>query len=155
MAKRETSTCRQCVRAVYLVSCVSGKRASPTPAKDLYLSHWFAKARSYVEGTGCPWFILSAKCGLVAPEQVIAPYEQTLNNASTEVRRAWAIQVQGQMDKQLPAAARIVVLASRRYREFLMDYLASRASSVEVPMAGLRIGEQLSWLGRNRGGTSG
>lgn len=53
------------------------------------------------------------------------------------------------MDERLPSADRIMVLAGQRYREFLMDYLRTRAANVEVPLEGLRIGEQLSWLGRH------
>lgn len=154
VANTNARTYRPSVRAVYLVSCVSRKRASPALAKDLYVSDWFLKARRYVEATGCPWFILSAKYGLVAPERVIAPHEQMLNTVGVATRRAWAIQVQAQMAEQLPATGRIVVLAGRRYREFLMDYLACRAGVVEVPAAGLRIGEQLSWLGRAPRGPS-
>jgi hypothetical protein len=61
-------------------------------------------------------------------------------------RRAWADRVQRQMDQRLPHVDRIVVLAGQRYREFLIDYLRRRASTVEIPLEGLRIGEQLSWF---------
>jgi hypothetical protein len=37
------------------------------------------------------------------------------------------------METSLPAADRIVVLAGRRYRESLMDYLRQRARTVEIP----------------------
>jgi hypothetical protein len=66
-------------KTVYLVSCVSKKRRTPTQARDLYNSDWFLKARDYVEGTHSPWFILSAEYGLVPPDQVLAPYERTIN----------------------------------------------------------------------------
>lgn len=114
-------------RAIYLVCCVSKKRATPSPAKDLYESELFGRARAYVEATGCPWFILSAKHGLVAPDEVIAPYDETLNTMDVEERRVWAEKVQEQMDERLPAAERIVIFAGKRYREFLMPYLMRRA----------------------------
>ena len=44
----------------------------------------------------------------------------------------------------------MVFLAGERYREFLARHLASRGVEVSVPMEGLRIGEQLSWLGSSR-----
>lgn len=134
---------------VYLVSCVGKKRATQAPAKDLYASEWFLRARRHVEATGCPWFILSAKYGLVAPDQVIPPYEQTLNTMGITERRVWASHVQQQMDAQLPTAQRIVIFAGKCYREFLMPYLRQRCSTVEVPMEGLAIGEQLSWFGHH------
>src|SRR6266545_8383566 len=76
--------------SVYLVSCVSKKRTNPSPARDLYISDWFLKARDYVESTHSPWFILSAEYGLVSPDQVLAPYERTLNTMSKAERNAWA-----------------------------------------------------------------
>jgi hypothetical protein len=136
---------------VCLVSCVGSKQAVPAPAKDLYQSDWFIKARSYVEAMGCPWFILSAKHGLISPGQVTPPYEQTLNTMGVSERRTWARVVQKQMDERMPDASHIVVLAGARYREFLMDYLRGRSATVDVPMVGLRIGEQLGWLGSHVG----
>jgi hypothetical protein len=99
-----------------------------------------------VERSGSPWFILSAEHGLLDPEAVIAPYEKTLSNMSVRERREWARRVIGEMQTRLPACEDIVVLAGARYREFLMSYLATRAKRVTVPLEGLRIGEQLSWL---------
>ncbi len=66
-------------------------------------------------------------------------------------RRRWAGMVEKQMDDGMPDALHIVVLAGARYREFLMDYLRRRADHVDVPMVGLRIGEQLGWLGSHVG----
>jgi hypothetical protein len=139
------------VETVCLVSCVGLKRATPAPAKELYQSDWFTKARVYAERVGSRWYILSAKHGLVHPDDVIAPYEQTLNAMGVSERRTWAHLIQSQMDRQMPDAMRIEVLAGKRYREFLMDYLNRRAGTVDVPMAGLRIGEQLRWLGSHVG----
>jgi hypothetical protein len=58
---------------LYLVSCVSKKRDTPTTARALYVSDWFIKARTYVEATCSPWFILSAEYGLLHPDAVVAP----------------------------------------------------------------------------------
>jgi hypothetical protein len=134
------------LKSVYLVSCVSKKRATPAEARDLYSSDWFLKARDYVESTRCPWFILSAEHGLVPPKRILAPYERTLNTMRKPDREAWAAGVKAEMEKLLPAADRIVLLAGVRYREFLMDYLRQRAKTVEVPMEGLSIGRQLQYL---------
>ncbi|ARL04257.1 DUF6884 domain-containing protein [Burkholderia pseudomallei] len=131
----------------YLVSCVGKKRAAPTPARDLYISEWFTRARKLVEATGSNWFILSARFGLVSPEQIIAPYDATLNHMPIAARRAWAADVLKQLDRALPAGGRCVVLAGSRYREFLLDFLVGRYD-VDVPMRGLAIGQQLRWLGQ-------
>lgn len=134
---------------VYLVSCVSQKRERACEARDLYVSELFRKARRYVETSGCPWFVLSAEHGLVAPGQVIAPYERTLNKMGVADRRVWAERVAAQLAETIPDLSRVVFLAGERYREFLTQLLAGREVAVSVPMQGLRIGEQLRWLGQH------
>lgn len=131
-------------QVITLVSCVAAKAAQATPAKDLYLSPLFKMARAYAEAQGGRWFILSAWWGLLHPDTVVAPYEMTLNTMGVADRRLWAGYVLGQL-AQVPGAAdaRVVFLAGSRYREGLMAWAGPRA---EVPMEGLRIGEQLSWL---------
>jgi hypothetical protein len=133
---------------VYLVSCVSKKSATAAHAREFYLSAWFIAVRQYVEATGDPWYVLSAKYGLVSPMQVLAPYDETLNNMKIAERRAWASRITTQMDHLMPSVRTVVVFAGLRYREFLMGYFVRRWR-VEVPMEGLRIGKQLQWL-RNR-----
>ncbi len=134
-------------KTIFLVSCVGRKRPSRARAKDLYLSDWFIKARNLVEASGAPWFILSAEHGLIAPDDLLEPYEKTLNTMSASDRRRWAERVISQMFEKMPEANCVTFLAGKRYREFLEDYLRDHGVSVEIPMEGLRIGEQLAWLG--------
>jgi hypothetical protein len=137
---------------VVLLACVSGKRAHPAPAQDLYVSAWFVKARSFAMASGRPWFILSAMHGLVRPGEILAPYEASLNAMPVAQRRAWAERVATKLHEAAPGLACATLLAGARYRELLQPHLAGRGVTVEVPMAGLRIGEQLRWL--NRRGTN-
>lgn len=132
-------------RQLILVSCVSRKRNTPGPARELYTSPWFLKARRFVELTGCPWFILSAEYGLLAPDAAVAPYERTLNAMSATERHRWATRVLDRLLPSLGEVERVVVFAGERYREFLVPELASRCEVV-VPLQSLRIGEQLAWF---------
>jgi len=136
------------MKQVTLISCVGKKLDRSAPAKDLYASPWFAKARRYAEAMGGPWFILSAEFGLVQPDRVIPPYDRTLNRMSATDRKIWAARVSTRMTQVMPVAGRVVVLAGERYREYLMDYLRSHHAVVDVPMKGMRIGEQLQWLNK-------
>lgn len=133
-----------------LVSCVAKKLARSAPARELYTSDLFRKMRDLVEARGWPWFILSAKYGLVAPEQVIEPYEKTLNTMRSAERRDWAEGCLGALEPHLVDVKSVVFLAGARYREFLVPALANRGIEVHVPMARLPIGKQLAWLDRAR-----
>jgi hypothetical protein len=49
---------------------VSQKERIALPAKRLYRSALFQGRRSYAEAAARPWFIISARYGLVDPDQV-------------------------------------------------------------------------------------
>jgi cytoplasmic iron level regulating protein YaaA (DUF328/UPF0246 family) len=118
----------------------------PAPAHDLYISTWFRKARAYVERRGHQWFILSAKYGLIGPDEVIAPYDETLIRMPASGRRLWGARVIEAMDREIEADTPLIVLAGQNYRDPIWPVIAHRAS---IPMEGLGIGAQLAWLGRN------
>lgn len=131
-----------------LVSCVGRKGQSPAPAKDLYLSDWFIKARRVVEMESWKWFVLSAKHGLLDPEESVAPYEKTLNTMSAEERRSWASETWQALEPHLAGVRSVVLFAGQKYREHLEPRLRDLRIEVQVPMEGLAIGEQLAWLKR-------
>ena len=129
-----------------LVACVSVKRPVPSRARDLYASPWFRKARACVEAVGCPWYILSAKYGLLDPNSMIDPYNQTLKTMPVNRRRAWASGVMEQLAPRLAGVGSVAFLAGSAYREFLGRELRGRGLTIYVPMGGMGIGRQLSWL---------
>ena len=132
--------------AIALVSCVASKRPGKCAARDLYASAWFKKVRQHVDTAGLSWYVLSAKYGLLHPDQQIDPYEMTLNNMSIRERQAWAQSVMRQIGEQLPGRDKFVLFAGLRYREFLQPLLESEGAKIRVPMAGLTQGRQLNWL---------
>lgn len=132
--------------SLVLVSCVKSKRGIRAKARDLYTSTLFQGARAYAEATGAPWYILSSRYGLVHPEEVIAPYEYTLNTLGVADRRAWAERVMDKLRPIIGQRKHIVLVAGARYREFLIEPLKRMGLKIVVPMEGLRLGEQLEWL---------
>lgn len=134
---------------IYLVSCVSQKATTAKPAQNLYLSSWFRKAKTYVLRNlraQDRWFILSAKHHLVAPERRLAPYEATLLRMKQIERKEWAKRVTAQVLSISTNRDQVVILAGKRYREFLTPNLEAEGYEIKVPMKGLGIGRQLAWL---------
>jgi hypothetical protein len=132
--------------SLVLVSCVKSKHGTRKPAKDLYTSPWFQGARVFAEAAGAPWLVLSSKYGLARPDEVIAPYDYTLNTLGVADRKAWAARVLDKLLPEVEGKKQVVFLAGFRYREFLIEPLERMGIDVVVPMEGLRIGEQLEWL---------
>jgi len=137
---------------VYLVACVAAKLDHAAEARDLYISPWFRKARAYVERSGSPWLILSAKLGLIAPGAIIEPYDATLSAMGAPARRLWGARVLDELARVVDVASPLIVLAGRSYRDPLWPSIAHRATA---PMEGLGIGEQLAWLSRRPGADAG
>jgi hypothetical protein len=137
---------------VAFVSCVKTKADRPEPAERLYISPWFRMAREYARRNAERWFVLSAEHGLIEPSKVIAPYETTLNRMMIEDRKRWSEHVEWQMDDLNVKGDLAFVLAGERYREFLMNRLIIRFDDVKVPMEGLMMGQQLSWMKNMLGG---
>ena len=133
-------------KAIALVSCVSRKATTPMPARHLYNSDWFRKASSYAQRVSDQWYILSAEYGLLHPDTVINPYERTLNTMPVAERRAWALRVMDSLRRVLDPADEVIILAGARYRENLVDPIRKLGCQVVIPMEGLTIGRQLSWL---------
>ena len=131
---------------IFLVSCVKPKRGYPSPAKDLYISDWFKKAAQYASQNADEWFILSAKYFLIHPDDLIEPYDLTLKSMSAIGKKEWAIRVYQMLQPLLSTEDNITFLAGQDYRNYLIPLLQHDGFTVNIPMEGLRIGEQKSWL---------
>lgn len=82
------------------------------------------------------------------PSDLLEPYDVTLKKMSATERRKWAEQVFADLKPLLNATDTVVFLAGVIYRENLVKKVEELGCKVEIPMEGLRIGEQVSWLQR-------
>src|SRR5258708_1140726 len=83
---------------VVVGGCVKSKRQVAAAAADLFASSLFAGRRRYAVTSGRPWYILSAKFGLLAPEDVIGAYDVYLADQDLSYRRAWGEFVVAQLE---------------------------------------------------------
>jgi hypothetical protein len=133
-------------KRIAFVSSVSRQGGQPARARDLYVSDWFRKASAYAERVADEWYILSAKYGLIAPDKIISPTDVALSSLPAAERKAWAAHVIADLRRQLRLGNHVIFLAGEAYRPGLIDAMHRLGCSVEIPMEGLRIGEQLHWL---------
>lgn len=132
---------------VVLVGCVKTKLSHGAPAKELYVSDYFAKMRTYAEASGRPWFILSAEHGLVSPDEWLEPYERYLPDTSRDYRRAWGMKVAQQLEQAVGSLSSLVVdiHAGAAYVESVEEALTPRGAQVLDQLSGLSFGRRLSW----------
>ena len=134
------------MRRIVLISCGSQKLPHRAKARDMYTSTLFKRSMQYAEKLQPDdIFILSAKHGLLPLHQEIEPYEKTLNDMSPTEIRKWAEQVLEQLTavSSLEHAA-FIFLAGEKYRKYLLP----RIKKADVPLRGLRIGQQIQALGK-------
>lgn len=129
---------------IVLISCSSKKKNEPAPAYKLYDSTLFNKSLKYANSLDPDKiFILSAKYHLLEIEEIIKPYDVTLNNMGIAARKEWADKVVNQLkDKTDLDNDLFVILAGKKYREHILSYL----EKFDIPMKGLGIGQQLQYL---------
>ncbi len=130
-----------------LISCTKSKKDHPSKPKELYMpSSLFRKARKYCEKYHDGYYILSAKHQLLDPNgQEIAPYDETLNNASVSKRREWSKKVFEQLKEKDLLSKKLIIHAGKKYYEFLIPLLEEANVEYEIPTEGLALGETMSW----------
>ena len=131
-----------------LVGCVKSKRGSAAPAADLYTSALFHGRRRWVEASCSRWYILSAKHGLVSPDQMLDPYDETLTTKGRGERRAWADRVLAQLQNALADIGRydFEIHAGAAYTDYgLRSGLVSAGATITLPTEGLGLGRQLAF----------
>ena len=85
-----------------LIGCVKTKRSVSSKARDLYNSRLWKGRRDYAEKSGRPWYILSAKHGLLEPDAWIEPYNLALTDLIPDDRRAWSRRVLEDLKARFP-----------------------------------------------------
>jgi len=132
-----------------LVSCTSKKLERPARARDLYsASPNFPKWVAWVEDSCDRWFVLSAKHHLVHPDEVLPPYDQTLDGASVAEKRRWSTQVINELEAVIGdiGSHSFEIHAGRNYWAFgLREELEARGATVTVPAEGLNMFERAAF----------
>lgn len=131
-----------------LLGCVSQKLDWSAPARDLYRSTLWVGRKAYAERTGKPWRILSAEHGVIHPDAVIAPYDRSLEAQTARYRREWSDRTAGdilQLTAQLETAVVEIHAGSAYIDSGLGTRLEHAGITVDRPLRGMRIGEQLAW----------
>jgi len=136
---------------VVLVSCAAEKSHLRSRARDLYTSDLFVKAREFVEAlsereeaAGRPsvkWAILSAKHGLLGPNQYCLPYDLRLEQLNSDQRCLWRDNVAFDLGTMFPNQAKFMVLAGGLYEKLLRGKIA-----IHNPLKGLGVGHRKQWL---------
>ena len=132
------------MKQIVLISCASKKLKNKAKAEDIYISSLFRKSLQYAKSLQPDdIYILSAKFGLLKLNEIIEPYNQTLNTMPVDEIRKWSERVLQQLSNISNLQKdNYIFLAGDNYRKFLIPSIVN----YQIPMKGLKIGKQLQWL---------
>ncbi|WP_284640786.1 DUF6884 domain-containing protein [Paenibacillus silviterrae] len=134
-------------KRIAFVSCSKKKKSYPCEAASLYAeSQLFKFASSFCNTHYDKWFILSAKHGVVAPSDILEPYDQTLKSTSISNKKKWAHKVLLQIQQQFSSNSPVFYFhASDDYVKYLIPLLEDAGYQCVRPLKGLGIGKQQHW----------
>ncbi|MDP6045475.1 MAG: hypothetical protein QGG25_07695 [Phycisphaerae bacterium] len=134
------------MKRIILIACGKLKQPGRARAEDLYTGSLFRLSLRYARDLSPDMiFILSARYGLLDLGREVTPYDATLNRMSVGEIKAWSENVVARLREHADLHHdRFIFLAGDRYRRYIIPHL----HSIEIPLRGLRIGEQLQFLKR-------
>ena len=130
---------------IVFISCTKKKQEHPCKAKEMYqASQWFRGGWKYAESLHPDEiYILSAKYGLLKPDDIISPYEQTLNAAKDAQIRKWSIMVAGQIQKAgINRSQKAIFLCGKNYRKYIKNLFKNHSA----PCSHMGIGKQMQFF---------
>lgn len=134
------------MKTIILISCGAKKEKTPQRAEDLYIGGYFKKTLLYAKylskKNNAEIFILSAKYGVLELNEIIKPYDLTLNNKSKKHKKAWSYKVITQLQYKIKKTDKIIFLAGVNYIKYLKMYY----KNYEEPLQGLGIGKRLKFI---------
>src|SRR6476659_6653889 len=122
---------------VVLIGSSGATADEPRPAGEMFRSDGFAYAREHARHSRLPWFVLSAKHGLLDPGEVISPHGLQIDDQPAAYRTAWGEWVVAQLADRLQLDGVIVeVHGGVDFAQPLRQPLGRRGAVLELPLPG-------------------
>src|SRR6185295_10488748 len=115
-----------------------------THAENLYSSELFYRSRRYAQANFDSWLILSAKHGLLRPDQIISPYDCKLTTLSSRERTELSKRISRQASLLLTESNSLTSICGEEY-DSLLDQAGIHFR--RSPEFALPIGKKLRALG--------
>ena len=137
------------VTATVVIACSASKLPTPSPARCLYTGDLFVASRGFAEDKGLPLWIISAKHGVVSPDQVLEPYDCRVTGGRRSHAKpgSWSYRTAYMISNRI-RPCHLVVLGGEHYRHPMTTWGSSFLSGFtwRFPLMGMEIGFQKQWL---------
>ena len=126
---------------ISFVACCKLKSSNKTTAEKMYISSLFKLSLKYAKEHSDKVFILSAKYGLLALDDIIEPYNETLNTKTDDEIKEWSKKIIQSIKNLGLEKSRFLYLCGSNYKKYLKKELKGKD-----PLEGLSLGFRLQWL---------
>lgn len=135
---------------VALVSCGKAKRKVKSKAKDLYTGTLTRRSIDFASRSFERWFILSAKYGLLRPDDRVEPYELKMSAIPKAARREWGARVQESLLRYgVPLEDRLLVLAGEDYIQAITSVSEYKVYRLFKKNTDAGMGYRMKWFKEN------
>jgi hypothetical protein len=120
-----------------LIGSSGATTSEPVPVARLFSSPGFVRARDAAVRARLPWFVLSAKHGLLDAGDVVGPYDVQIGDQSAGYRAAWGEWVVAQLAERVRLdGVTVEVHGGVDFAQPLRQPLARRGAALEIPLPG-------------------
>ncbi len=105
---------------IVITSCSNSKKSYPCKARELYTGQLFRMVNSLCNKFDFHLKILSAKYGLIGPDQVLKPYNFRIKYKK-DIEKL-QIRTKDSIEEIIKKYKKIIVIAGKNYREVLLPY---------------------------------
>ena len=127
-----------------IIACGKNKRKVKSKASELYIGTSFVVRRDWAKSNFENWCILSAKYGIVFPDDILDPYDVSIKDLSNEQRKRLFEKSLMIIQNNLPSVNHFYLILPAGYAEF-SKYL-DRIGDVIFPTKGLQGRQILHFL---------
>lgn len=133
-----------------LIACCKTKLDRPAPVRELYTSPLFKLSLAYAEAHCSAVYVASAQHDLLELDRVLAPYNRTMASLTPMQRKLFGAAVARGLVDRHGSSFDLLVLAGDAYERPIVSAFVRTGARVRVvgPLAGMQIGERLSFLSR-------
>jgi hypothetical protein len=122
---------------VVLIGSSGAIADAPDAVGNLFRSDGFAAARQHAVHSRLPWFVLSAKHGLLDPDDVVSPFSTQIDDQPAAYRSAWGEWVVAQLADRLQLDGVVVeVHGGVDFAQPLRQSLTRRGAVLDIPLPG-------------------
>lgn len=133
-------------KLLFIIGCSDKKATTARPAGEMYLSERFLAAKRIAQSYASTWLILSAKYGILSKDQIVEPYDVSLDSLCDEHYRSWVSQCSKQIINKTSPRDHVIFIGDNQYFMDIKELLILENRIVFMPLEFIPKEKQSRWI---------